>query len=268
MPTCDACAVAKAKQKSVPNESAHVAAVKPNLPVKVPSQLSLLPQQHWKIIMDECMQLKFSHFVSTKNGMAEPTCGLFKKWQQAGMPVGGENKLLEKKASSKHWQLGLKFKYMARDTPQQNHLAELGFAQLANKGRALLVAANVPLELCYQLWHEAFKTATLLDGLVVIKLHGIVKTHFEHWGGVIPKFADHLQTWGEAGIVKTKNIGMPKLADRGVMCMFVGNSTAHDGACYRMWHGTAQGKGNTIYVTWDVLWLHHMFFQTHLSLAE
>jgi hypothetical protein len=49
-------------------------------------------------------------------------------------------------------------------------LAELAFAVLANHGRALMHHANVPMKERYKLFCEAFKTATLLDGLISIKL--------------------------------------------------------------------------------------------------
>jgi hypothetical protein len=42
--------------------------------------------------------------------------------------------------------LDIQYEFMARDTPQQNHLAELGFAVLANRGRALMHRATVPMK--------------------------------------------------------------------------------------------------------------------------
>ena len=36
------------------------------------------------------------------------------------------------------------FELTARDTPQQNSLAEVGFATLANRGRAMMHRANLP----------------------------------------------------------------------------------------------------------------------------
>jgi hypothetical protein len=60
------------------------------------------------------------------------------------------------------------FEYTVRATPQHNHMAELGFATLGNKGRALMVKANVPVKYRYHLFREAFSTTTDLDGLVVM----------------------------------------------------------------------------------------------------
>jgi len=58
----------------------------------------------------------------------------------------GENKLLKKRCDSKDWKLGIEFEFTARDTPQQNSLAEVGFATIANRGPALMHRANVSFE--------------------------------------------------------------------------------------------------------------------------
>ena len=96
---------------------------------------------NWCIIVDECTQLKFSNFFDRKNGMVEPTCEKINKWKQKGIVVkyvrldnAGENKLLMKRSNSSDWKLGLEYEFTACDTPQQDHLAELGFATVANRG--------------------------------------------------------------------------------------------------------------------------------------
>jgi hypothetical protein len=69
----------------------------------------------------------------------------WKRWKQAGHPVkfvclnnAGENKTLESCAESADWKSDFQFEFTMRDTPQQNHYAELGFTILANKGRAVM----------------------------------------------------------------------------------------------------------------------------------
>ena len=54
---------------------------------------------------------------------------------------------------------------MPRDIPQHNHMAELGFAVISNKGGALLIRASFPWKYCFHLYRGAFKTATDHDGL-------------------------------------------------------------------------------------------------------
>ena len=248
MKPCGACTAGKAKQKSVPKESTHQVA-KSNgervfldiATVKAPPGQKGLVNSNWRMLVDEKTQLKFSTFHQSKSGMVEPTCEQFQKWKAAGMPVkqvrcdnAGENKQLEKRAASADWKLDIDFEYTARDTPQQNHLAEIALAVITNRGRALMHRANVPYEMKFKLWKEAFRTATLLDGLTVCEIDGKKATRYEHWCGRNPAFAKHLRTWGEVGTVKVKTKTSPKLADKGKHCVFVGYAESHDGDCYRM----------------------------------
>ena len=115
------------------------------------------------------------------------------------MDNAGENKLLAQRADSDAWKLHLNIEWTARATPQQNSLAEVGFATIASRGRALMIAANVPVSERCRLWSEAFQAATLLDGLIPHTADGETKTKFQHWCGRNPPFAKHLRNWGEAG---------------------------------------------------------------------
>ena len=269
MSPCLSCTIAKAKQKNTVKESKHepakacgeriftdIASVKPKDGI-TPSR------PHWCIKVDEKTQMKFSTFHKNKDDMVEPSCELFHKWNLAGKSVkfvrcdnAGENRTLEKRANGVDWKLNIQFEYTPRDTPQHNHLAELAFASLANKGRALLSAANIPMSVRYKVWVKAFEHATALDGLIVVTIDGKTATRFEHWNGVLPKWVKHLKTWGESGTVKVKNKTTPKLADRGIQCMFVGHSKNHDGDCYEMWYP----KTNSIYHSRDVVWLKRMYY--------
>ena len=268
---CEACARAKAKQKNVIKHNVtHQQAL--SFPKRVFLDIATLKSKegqppvtkpNWLIIVDEATNMKFSFFFATKNGMVEPTCELFHKWKQQGhvvqivrMDNAGENRKLQARCCSVDWKLNMEFEFTARDTPQQNHLAELGFAVLANKTRTLMTAANIPFDKRFKLWKEAVKTATLLDGLLVVEMNGVFKTRFEHAFGSNPKFAKHLRTWGEAGTVKTKITATSKVSDRGVQCMFIGYALDHDGDCYRMWNPVTDG----VHVSRDIIWLRRMFY--------
>ena len=143
---CKACTIGKAKQKNVPKLSEGEPA-KPGenriyLDISTVKQKKDHPKPtrpNWRIMVDERMQLKFSNFFKTKNGMVKPTCEQFQKWKQNGKAVthlrmdnAGENKLLQKRCESSNWKFDIKYEYTARDTLQQNSLAEVGFATIAN----------------------------------------------------------------------------------------------------------------------------------------
>jgi hypothetical protein len=273
---CEGCTVAKARQKNVPRvNSTQVRAT--TFGEQVYSNISTVKQlddgptvtkPNWHMLVDEVTRLKVSTFYDTKKGMVEPTCELFQCWKLGGFPVkvvqqdnAGENKILQSRSDSAAWKLGIKYKYTARDTPQQNHLAELAFATIINKARAMMVSANIPVEVRYKLWKEAIQTATDLDGLILRTVEGITKTRYEHAYGSNPKFAAHLWTWGKAGTVKTKSTGTPKLHDQGAVCIFIGYAKDHEGDCYRMWNPLTNG----VRTTHDIIWLRCMYYSKDIG---
>ena len=92
--------------------------------------------------------------------------------------------------------------YTVRDTPQYNNLVEFEFAAIGNKGRAMLVHANVPMKYQFHLYREAFKTATDLDGLVMVTMNGKRATCYQHMFGSNPWWTKHLRLFGESGTVE------------------------------------------------------------------
>ena len=268
---CEPCMVAKAKQKNVPKEMEHSKAVTGEnrifldiATVKRPKDGPKVMIPNWQIMVDERTGMKFSDFYASKTAIVEPTCEQWHKWKTVGLAVkycrldnAGENKLLQKRCNSAEWQLVVEFEFMARDTPQQNHLAELGFTVLANKGRGLMTRANVPMEYWFKLFQEAFKTATLLDMLLIVEIDGEKKLHVEHWSGNKPEYALNLHMWGEAGAIKLKTQMTSKLEDRGVQCMFIGYTKDHAENVYCMWDSDTSG----IHETRDIIWLKRMYFE-------
>ena len=220
---------------------------------------------NWRIlVVDQEIQIKFSKFFRHKNDMVQPTCKQLNKWHQAKLGVThlrmdnvGENKLLQQNIEGKDWKLPITTEYTARDTPQQNSIAEVGFATIANWGRSMMHQANLPMALRYIISHEVFNCATQLDGLVLVTINRVTKTRYEHWVGKNPAFSKYLRTWGEAGTVKIKTKTSPKLKDKGVHGMFVGYATEHSGDIFRMY----DPKTNCIRVSRDVIWLKRMYFE-------
>ena len=91
---CEACTIAKAKQQNVPKESQHIPAKESNgrvyldiASLRSTDDNKISSNSNWRIIVDEKTQLKFSDFFNTKIGMVEPTCQLFYKWKDQGIPV-------------------------------------------------------------------------------------------------------------------------------------------------------------------------------------
>ena len=137
--------------------------------------------------------------------MVGPVCEQFQLWKGAGMPVkilrmdnAGENKKLQQRLESSDWKLDPTIEFTARATPQHNARAELAFPSIANKGRAMMSAANLRIEESYKLLGEAFKTATHTEALASVTINGVKKTRVEHRSGKLQRYANHLRTFGEA----------------------------------------------------------------------
>ena len=269
---CENCAKGKAKQKNImkvgePKEKSKQVNGRIFLDIStIKNSIASGPKPrrpNWRIIVDESTGYKISQFYETKDGMIEPTCALFKNWKEAGKEVkvlrmdnAGENTELVKQMNSKAWKLYPTIEFTARDTPQQNHLAEIGFTTLYNRGRAMMIAAGIPRDKRYLVGHKAFETATKLDGLIPVEVNGTIKPRIEHWSGKVPDYSKHLRVWGEAGTVKTRTKTTPKIEDRGVTCMLVGYADNHTGDCYEM----LNWETKRIMLTRDVIWLNRMYF--------
>ena len=100
----------------------------------------------------------------------------------------------EARCKSADWKLPIDFEYTAARTPQQNSKVEVGFAVIANNVRSLMAAANVSAVIRRVIWIEAFDTATLLDGLMIVTINCVTKTHYEHFYGALPMFVQYLHT--------------------------------------------------------------------------
>ena len=92
-------------------------------------------------MVDERTNLKFTKLFSTNNGMIDPTLEQIEKWKNNGLVVkhirlesSVENKKLQEQAERKDWKMNIDFDYTARDKPQHNYLAELGYLVLTKKG--------------------------------------------------------------------------------------------------------------------------------------
>ena len=161
--------------------------------------------------------------------MVEPTCEMFQMWKTLSREVrivqcdnAGENFLLDQTANGRAWKLGIVFEYTGRDTPQRNSLAEVGFATIMARDRAMMSAANFTLKVRYRVVNECILMATILDGLTVTVIDGIAATRLEHRLGKVPRCLHNLRIFGESGVVKTRMVTTPKAADRGTKCMMVG----------------------------------------------
>jgi hypothetical protein len=182
------------------------------------------------------------------------------------MDTVGENVDLAERLKHKDWKLSIKVEWTARDTPQQNSPAEVGFSTIGGRARSMLQDANVPEALRKLLMVAAVKTATLLDGLIPVAIDGEVKTRYEHQFGSFPPFAQALRTFGEAGtvtIIKSRTF-QPKEKGRGITCIMVGYYPDHGVGTYRIFDPNTNG----VHLSLDVTWLRRKFYSSLLTARE
>jgi hypothetical protein len=91
---------------------------------------------------------------------------------------------------------------------------------------------------------------------MTVEADGKLATRHQHFCGKNPAFVKDLRIWGEAGTMKIKKTGAPKIADRGTQCVMVGHPADHTSDCCQMWNPIT----NRIHETRDVVWLQRTCF--------
>jgi hypothetical protein len=121
--------------------------------------------------------------------MIDATCEQIFKFKQENKLVkyiqcddADKNQGLKTRLQSFKWKIPIKFEFTGRNIPQRNHLAEVALAMIASRGRAITSAAVIPKELRQKFWREAFQTSTYLDGLVLVKVDGVLKNSIRTLG--------------------------------------------------------------------------------------
>ena len=126
MKPCEACTIAKARQKNVlkthnKNKSAFEASkqwLHDILMVKAPwAEGVTVMRPVWHIVVDEATGVKIGSFYTAKNKMIEPMCEQIHKMEKWGQPVkhlrqdnAGKNKKLQERAQSADWKINITFK--------------------------------------------------------------------------------------------------------------------------------------------------------------
>ena len=158
---CESCALGKAKQKNVKTQAPKEKSDTVNGRVYLDMSRTVVAtaknqplRPNWCLMVDEKTGYKSTSFHVTKSAMVEPICRKLANWKAKGLEVqtlrmdnGGENKKLVTVLNSPEWKLFPKIEYTARDTPQHNHLVEVGFSGLYGRGRAMMIDAQIPDEM-------------------------------------------------------------------------------------------------------------------------
>jgi hypothetical protein len=255
MELCDACALAKGKQKNVGKETTTIAAKQgERLYIDIGSvkAVSIGGSKFMVMIVDDYSRMKWSRFIKSKSELTSVIVPLLKELKSIGKPVNnirldnaGENKTLANEAK----QLGIVVEFVAPNTPQQNGVAERAIATVVSRSRAMLSFAGLSMELKEKLWAECFSTATMLSNMAVN--NGNESAYQKFYGSdKEPKWFRHLKPFGLIGYAANRVDIVSKLEHRSSKVMFVGYSDEHEGGCYRLY----KFETGRIILSRDVRW--------------
>jgi hypothetical protein len=117
---------------------------------------------------------------------------------------------------------GIKFEFSGPQTPQQNGKVERMFQTFFGRIIAMLNSAGLKDQLRSGVLAECALTVTFLSNITSIKNQEICPYQLQY--GCKPRLPASLRSFGEIGIVTTKDKIQGKLNNRGAPCMFVGYS--------------------------------------------
>lgn len=266
---CDACAIAKGKQKNVSKESTSTTqgpGEKLYIDVSSVSAVSIGGSKFMAMIVDDYSKMKWSMFLKKKSDLCGQVLPLIKTFnstnktvQKIRMDNAGENKQLGDEVK----QMGIVVEYTAPNTPQQNGVAERAIATVVSRARAMMSHSGLSKELKEKLWAECFATSTKLSNVVVV---GDDKTPYElfYGEGHEPKWLRFMKPFGMVGYITNRSDIKSKLQDRAYKSMFVGYSDDHEGDCYRFYKFDTEH----IVMSRDVRWTDKFFGQSEMLSLE
>lgn len=255
MELCDACALAKGKQKNVAKETTTTSS-KPGerlyIDISSVNAVSIGGSKFMVMVVDDYTRYKWSMFIKAKSDLTSVVVPLLKELQSVGKAVNhirmdnaGENK----KLAAETKQMGVNIEFVAPNTPQQNGVVERAIATVVSRSRSMMASAGLPLELKEKLWAECFNTATMLSNMTVGDDN---KCAYQRFFGddKEPKWFRHLKPFGLIGYAANRVDIVSKLEDRSSKVMFLGYSDDHEGSCYRLYKFSSE----RVIMSRDVRW--------------
>jgi hypothetical protein len=238
--TCEACAIAKAKQKNINKFNDHKTDVPGErfyIDVSYINEPTYGGSKYWLLIVDEATKFKWSYFLKTKDEVATKVIALFNKLSNEfnknlkfiRCDNAGENISLQKQMEKLN--LSVTFEFTAPNTPQQNGVVERAFATLYGRVRAMMRDINLPEKTKIGLWAECASTATYLDNIMSGSSNE--KNNYEKFFGTNINLPSTLHPFGSEFVIANRKKIKSKLEDRGEKCFFVGYAVDHASDVFR-----------------------------------
>ena len=253
---CEACGVAKAKQKAVA-KTTNVVAEKPCerlfCDISGPFTTTLGGNRYWIQVVDDYTRFGWVHFCKKKNEMGpymkslvETLAGMGHKVAYIRCDNAGEN---EKPLETLCNQNGATLELTAPDTPQQNGVVERRIAILRQRAHALMAAADLTKETQDLLWAEAVAMANDLEN-VTSTTKSIIPAQDKLFGRSSKRYGFMIE-FGRIGQVTIRKQFIGKWKEKSEKMIVVGFAKNHSPDTYRMYNPTTRH----IISTRDVEWL-------------
>jgi transposase InsO family protein len=236
-PVCAECALSKIRVKNLGYNEENEATTKgERMAIDISSikSKSYGGAKFWLLVQDEFTEFIWSFFLSGKDETSETMIQFLKifqkqhslKVQNIRLDNSGENRAFKENAEKENL-LNINWEFTAANTPQQNGKIERKFATLWGKVRAILNSAKLPWSLRYKLWAQCANLSTQLENILISKY--MTSSPYEKMHNKEPKWLDNLHTFGEIAVVHDGTKIKSKLADKGLLAMFVGYPDNHAG---------------------------------------
>ena len=179
---CEHCTKGKIRQAYIPKISINQQAKNPGERIFIDISSMIYPsaggKKYWLLIVDEATDYTHSFFLKKKSNLVETMIiwikNLFMKYhiriKKIRLDNSRENRMLQAKTNQQN--LGIKFKFTAPGTPQQNSVVERKFPTLMGRARAMMTHAGLDDYFKRKFWCEPVSTATKLDNMMVRHMGG------------------------------------------------------------------------------------------------
>ena len=187
--------------------------------------------KYWLLVMDDATGFIWSYFLRFKSQVKDKMVELIKHLDRKhGYHVkylrcdnAGEN--IKTEEACQQQGLGVTFEYTSPNTPQQNGRVERKFATLYGRVRSMMNAARLTGALRTGLWAECARTATNLDNIDCDNQEKVPR--YKRFMKEDYKGFQHIQKFGEVGIMTKREKLKAKIKNRGIPCLYLGHADGH-----------------------------------------
>lgn len=251
---CEACGIAKAKQKSLSKTTSNKAE-KPGQRLFFDAAGPFIPtvskNKYVFCVTDDNSRFSWVYFGKQKSEIGKHVKELVIQLKALKYDVkylrcddGGENKALESFCAEQ----GIALEKTAANTPQQNGVVERKLTVLIQRAHAQMRAANFDEDARNMLWAEAINTANDMENISSNTLHK--ESPYKLFTGKESKLYAQLVEFGRIGQVPLRAKMKGKWKEKSYKAIMVGYAKNHAADTYRLYNPVTRSIVENRDVTW------------------